>query len=61
MKLPTVPWKNIAASGGEEMISTVISRPMPPCCIDWSVKPSAPKPVMPLMMPAAQSALATFR
>ena len=42
------------------MISTVINRPIPPCCIDWLVKPSAPSPVMLLMMLDVQSAAATL-
>ncbi len=32
MKLPSVPWKNIAAIGGAVRISVVRIRPMPPCC-----------------------------
>ncbi|WP_414577173.1 hypothetical protein [Stenotrophomonas sp. FR024] len=32
MKLPNVPWKNIAAIGGAVRISVVRIRPMPPCC-----------------------------
>jgi hypothetical protein len=38
MKLPSVPWKNIAAIGGAVRISVVRIRPMPPCCstlLDW--------------------------
>src|SRR6185437_12661590 len=58
-KLPIVPWKNIAAIGGTEMISTVINKPMPPCCNAWLDKPSAPKPVMLLMAFADHIAAAT--
>lgn len=33
MKLPNVPWKNIAAIGRRsQRISMVRIRPMPPCC-----------------------------
>ncbi len=60
MKLPNVAWKNMAAIGGVEMIRTVINRPMPPCCIDWLVKPSALLLVMAVMMSVAHMASATL-
>ena len=58
---PSVPWKNMAAMGGVEMISTVISSPMPPCCRAWLERPDAPCPVQALMMLEAYSAVATLR
>ncbi len=32
MKLPKVPWKNMAAIGGDVRINVVRIRPIPPCC-----------------------------
>ena len=40
MKLPSVPWKNIAAIGGAVRISVVRINPMPPCCIAMLDMPS---------------------
>jgi len=40
MKVPSVPWKNIAAIGGAVKISVVRINPMPPCCSAMLLMPS---------------------
>ncbi len=45
MKLPKVPWKNMAAIGGAVRIKVVRINPMPPCCIAWLVMPSLDAPM----------------
>ena len=61
MKLPNVPWKNIAAIGGDVRINVVRIRPMPPCCSAMLDMPSVK--LSPINVPsnvAPQKESATF-
>jgi len=40
MKVPNVPWKNIAAIGGAVRIRVVRIKPIPPCCSAMLLMPS---------------------
>ena len=61
MKLPKVPWKNIAAIGGEVRINVVKIKPIPPCCKAMLDMPSVK--FSPIRLPSRvepQKASATF-